>query len=72
MESDSDTNLSLEKLLLMSSHWVMTKVVGQSIGKKFSDLKFAAEKLHFHLQYDLCIVSNQKLNIGKVCMERRI
>ena len=45
MESDSDTNLSLGNFLLMSSHWVMTKVVGQSNGKKFSDLKFAAEKL---------------------------
>ena len=29
----------------------MTKVFGQNIAKKFSDLKFVSEKLPFHLQY---------------------
>ena len=37
--------------LLTLSHWVMTKVFGQNIAKKFSDLKFVSEKLPFHLQY---------------------
>ena len=39
--SDSDTNLNF---LLTLSHWVMTNVFGQNIGKKFSDLKFVSDR----------------------------